>query len=622
MAIKKSFGGQSIVKPGAYSRTSVDNSSGAPLASNNTLLLVGESTKGASGATEGIQEFTAEQMNELVAKYGAGPLVDCAVAAIRPSNTPSVGGAGKIMIWKTNAATQASLTVNEATNTNPLLVFKDKAYGVDGNKLSITIANGTNSGTQKLISVLMLGGTTETLGENDGTAVLSIEYTGDASTAAMTITGASKAAKTLAVTLAGDQTDGSTNLSIALVSYTMKELVDFINTKTGYAATLLDATKAANIATELDPKGSTSITTALSLYRIQEEIVALVNENSDRVTCELHATPRAGLPVNVTASALTGGARGASTNTNFSNGFAASLAKDVNIIVPCISRDATADISDSLTDGSSSYTITSVLAALSSHLTLRGNIKNRKEAQGIAGFRDAQKADCYAQARTLADYQIQLCIEDVYVLDASGSLAWKQPHVKAAMCAGIRLGTPVGEPLTHKTLKVFGKGHVVNTTTGIAAGDYNDALDVENAIEAGLLVSENLANGAVRIVCDCTTYGADQSFVFNRGSVIEAAQYVAKTLRQTAEEVFVGKKVSNGAASSIKNVLRSKLLELNAPDVNIITSSSDAPNGFREDTFTVQVTGNTATVSVHIKPVQSLDFVLLNLELGDISQTA
>lgn len=622
MAIKKTFGGQSILKPGSYSRTTVDNTSGAPLDSNNTLFLIGEAAKGKPGSTEGIVTFTAEQMSALVAKYGSGPIVDAAVAAIRPSNDANVGGAGRIMIYKTNASTQASLNVNEATDSNTLLVIKDKAWGVAGNNYTVTIANGTSSSTQKLITIGQIGGTSESLGENDGTAVLSIQYTGDASTGVAAISGASKAAKTLATTLAGDQGDGSDDLSITLNNYTMKELVDYINNQTGYTATLLDATKSAVNATDLDLIASTNIkASAVSLYRLQEEIVALINENSDRVEASLHATPRAGLPVNITAAALTGGARGASTNSNFSTGLAASLKKDINVIVPCISRDATADIADALTDASSSYTIASVLAALSSHLTLRSNIKNRKEAQGIAGFRDAQKADCYTQARTLADYQIQMCIQDAYVLDATGSLAWKQPHVLAAMMAGIRLGTDVGEPLTHKSLKVFGIGHVVNTTTGLETGDYDDALDVEDAIENGLLVAENISSG-VRVVVDATVFGADSSFVYNRGSVIEAAQYVAKTLRTTAEQVFIGKKVSSGAALSIKNVIRAKLLELNAPEVNIITSSADAPNGFREDTFTVTVTGNTATVGVHIKPVQGLDWVFLNLELGDINQTA
>jgi hypothetical protein len=162
---------------------------------------------------------------------------------------------------------------------------------------------------------------------------------------------------------------------------------------------------------------------------------------------------------------------------------------------------------------------------------------------------------------------------------------------------------------------------MLNPTTLLESGDFDPALDVDDAIDNGVLFSEKAGNGN-RIVVDNTTYGQDDSFVFNRGSVIEASYHVFKTLRETAESVFVGKKVSNGLADSIKNVIRNKLRELNAPDVNIITASSDAPEGFREDTFVVEIDGNTARVSLEFKPVQGLDFVFFDFTLGDIQQSA
>lgn len=617
MGIKKSFAGASIRKPGAYSRSKVDNSSGAPLGTNDTLFLIGEADSGKAGSVEGIVEFTAEQIDRLIEKYTSGPVVDCALAATRPSPDSTIGGAGRLLVYITNALAQASKTVNEATNTNPLYSVKDRKGGVTGNELSITIANGTNASRQKLITINRLNDTAEVLGENPGTAVISIDYTGDGSAASAVISGSSKANKTLAITLTG-QTDGSLNQSIVLANYTFKQLVDFINAQVGYAAVLLDASKAALKANELDSIGATSILTVTSLYRLQEEILELIN-TSERVEASLAATPVVGLPVNLTNSFLTGGAKGASTNANFSTGLSKSLAKDYSVALPCISRDASADIADGMTDASSSYTISAVQASLESHLILRGSVKNRKEAQGHTGFRDAQKADCYAQAAVVGSELVQFHIQDVLVLDVDGNLTWKHPHVHAAICAGIRLGTEVGEPLTHKFLNVNGVGHVVDPVTGLETGDFNESLDVDQAIDAGITFSEK-AQGGHRIVVDNTTYGVDQSFVFNRGSVVEAAQFTAKTLRETAELVFVGKKVSNGAASSIKSVLRSKLQELNR--ANIITASDDAPEGFVEETFVVNVTGNTAEVQVEVKPVQGLDFVFITFTLGDIKQSA
>lgn len=619
MAIKKSFNGSSIRKPGAYSKFKVDNSSGSDLGANDTLFLIGESSKGAPGSSDGIQNFSASNLSSLIAKYGAGPLVDAAVASIRPSKTPGVGGAGRILVYKTNASTQASASLTKSSN--PYATIKGLAYGSGDNDYSIVVAAG-DTANQKQISILQLSGTTESLGENAAQSVISIQYTGNATTASLSIAGLTRAALTLSTTLAGDQTDGSVNLSVALAGKTVKQLVDYINMQTGYVASVATATLSAKAATELDPVSALNILTAKSLLRLQIEIIELIN-TSARVMAVEATQPLGGVPDNQTKQ-LTGGAQGASTNSDFSTGMAQSLSEDYSVMLPCISRDASEDIADAdlgFTDSASTYTISAVIAAMVSHLALRGNTKNRKEAQGMGGVRKSSKAAAYAFISAVADYNSQIAMQDVVFSDATGNLKVGQPHIFAAMCAGIRLGTDVGEPLTHKVLNALQVGHKIDPNTLLATGDFNDSLDADDAIDNGVLFAEKFSS-AFRIVVDNTTYGVDGSFIFNRGSVIEASYFVFKTLRQTAEEIFVGKKVSNGLAQSIKNAVRNKLRELNQPDVQIITSSSDAPEGFVEKTFVVTVDGNTAKVQVEFKPVQGLDFVFFDFTLGDIHQSA
>ena len=142
----------------------------------------------------------------------------------------------------------------------------------------------------------------------------------------------------------------------------------------------------------------------------------------------------------------------------------------------------------------------------------------------------------------------------------------------AAMMAGIRLGSTVGEPLTFKFLNANGVGHFINANTGMplaTATQFKPGFDFNEAILNGLTFTE-IASGGNRIVVDNTRYAIDESFVFNRGSVIEAAQFVARTSREILEQIFVGQKVSNGAALSLKNVLRNYLIQLNQD--KIITS--------------------------------------------------
>ena len=628
MAIVKNFNGKAIRKPGAYSVSQQSNASGSPLASVDTILLIGEASAGAPGSVSGIQSFNAEQLQSLVNMYQSGPIVDCALAAIRPSKQQGIGGAGRILVWKTNASTDASLTVKEATNTNPLLVISDRSWGRSGNDLSVVIANG-DTAKQKSITINRLNSPAEVLGENPAAPVISIQYTGNGSAATVAISGSTLANKTLVTALTG-QTDSSVNQSIILSQKTVKQLVDFINAQPGYAAVLLDATKAANPASDLDSIAAASIMSATQLFRLQPEIISLIN-TSKQVSAALSPTPVVGLSVNIASAMLTGGALGASANSDFSTGLAKSLAKSYSDVLPCISQDASADIAMGLTDSASAYTISAVQAALVSHLVLRGQVQNRKEAQGWSGFRSSTKAAAYAAAVAIGSELVQMAMQDVMVLDVNSNLTWKQPHVFAALCAGIRLGTPVGEPLTHKYLNCNGVGHFVDPVTGIAGGDFDSDIDGNNAIDNGVLFSE-LVDAGNRIVVDNTTYGIDSSFIFNRGSVVEAAQFVAQDIRRVAEAAFVGKKlpaakvvqgqISGGAADSIKSLIRKRLIELNSPDVNIISSSLDAPQGFREDTFVVQVNGNTASVTVEIKPVQGMDFIEITFTLGDIKQVA
>lgn len=620
MSIKKSFNGFSIRRPKAYSEITVDNSAGSDLGSADVVLLVGESSKGAPGSVSGIVSYPASRLDTLISDFGAGPLVDCALASSKPSIQNGIGGAGTILVYKTNASTQASAFIKQsATN---MFQVKDSSWGKGGNDLSIIVAAG-DSGNQKTFSVAKVGDTTEALGENAAQSVLTIQYTGNGTTATATIAGASQSAKTLVSSISG-QSDGSVNLNITLSSYTMKTLADYINSQVGYSASLSTVSLAQKPATQLDPITASNIKPSpVILYRLQQEILELLN-TSARIQATFVDPPIVGLPSNSSGIFLTGGAQGASANSDFSTGFAVSLSEDYNSCLACISRDASEDIADAVqgfTDAASTYTIASVLAAQSSHLALRSNTVNGKEAQGFGGVRKSTKSAAFAAIAAIGSELMQLCMQDVYMVDAAGSLEYKHPHVTGALAMGMRAGQPIGEPLTHKFPQVFQIGHFINPATGLSAGDFNPGLDGDTAIDDGVLFLEK-SSGGFRWVVDNTTYGIDDSFVFNRGSVVQAYQFVNKTLRATADNIFVGHKVSNGAASSIKNVIRNKLRELNQPDVNIITSSSDAPEGFVEKTFVVTITGNTATVSVEYKPVQGLDFVFFRFTLGDIKQSA
>lgn len=618
MSISRSLGSQSIQRPGAYSQTVVSNNGGVPLLNTGTLFLVGEASSGQPGSIQGYQSFSSAEFSALVAQYVSGPLVDAAKAALIPSSTPSIGSWSNVVVYKTNHTTAAALALDNSSSA-ALINVSALNWGVLGNGLQVAVAAGTAPTLQSSITVSSTA-LTESLGQNPALAQIQIQYIGSGSASTATISGASLSAKVLTTACAGATAD---NLSIALNGLTVQQLVTTIlSAKPGkYAVTLTNVlTGTITPATDLDSITAVDImTAAVSLYRIQQELVTLIN-TSRQVSAKLATTPVAGNLAVLAASYLTGGTLGSSTNSDFATGINGSLSQTYNIAVPCISQDATADIALGVTDPASTYTIASVAAALNSHLILRGAVKSRKEAQGMYGFRTTTKAAAYTQAQTMNSYLMQQLIQDVLVVDAvSGSLTWKQPHVQAAMAAGIRLGQDVGTPLTHKFLNCSGIGQAVNPTTGLAAGDFDPNTDYDPAITAGVTFAEN-SGGAFRIVVDNTTYGIDESFVFNRGSVVQAAQYIAQNLRNVAETLFVGNKVSNGIAASMKSALKQELALLLT--AQITTGTDQYPLGYDPKTFTVIVDGDTATVNLLVIPTQGLDFVLIQLNLGDIQQSA
>lgn len=717
MAIKKSFSGQSIRKPGAYSKSQISPDAGTDLAANETVLIIGEADAGEGGATAGIVSLAASAFSTAKATYRGGPLMDCAKAALVPTRTPNIGGAGRILFYKTNASTQAELALANSYDT-----ITAEEYGVGGNRIvykntlsaetppsvtgsaavtnfagldGLTLELRANGGASETVTfatpaniadvISQIEAQTTDLSASEASAVLSIEKDSIANghrngwgqtievvggtaltllflTAGQFGTATEQTATvnlkqprdlvetttviggTVTLTIGRDNSGSATAATVAVSSTAVDltaagageaftflktdypligNLVDAINAKTGWTATALatDKLKPIGILDEISATGAFS-EAGNSPARIKTDAQAWSDLMDTSNLVDGEATPPAkGLPDAEGPTNLAGGTRGASSTSSFDAGLTAALAEETTNILMAVSQDAADDITAGFTDAASTYDVESVHSALVTHLLLRGDVKNRREAQGWVGYRKAAKADVYQQAASIGSSVVQLAMQDVLVNDVvTAELTWKQPHVMAALMCGLRLGTEVGEPLTHKYVNASGVGHYVNTSTGKSAGDFNPLVDYDDAIDAGVTFTEP-KSGANRIVVDNTTYGTDGNFVFNRGSVVEASQYIARTVRDDAELAFVGKKNAIVDATSIKSRVRTKLKELFEAK---ITSASDdgAPEGYKEETFVVTVQGNTAQVFVEVKPVQGLDFILITFTLGDTTQSA
>ena len=669
MAISRTFGGQTLLKPGAYSVTNQDNTAGVNLGNNDTVFLIGESAEGLSGNNSGgARVFRASQVNALAAYYGSGEIVDAALAVSRPSLTPGIGGAGNIVVYKTNDSVRAEGEIS-VVGTNAVAagatlrfvnesIFLDQTLtegeewdvGVDtAASYTLTFSSGDPSaydatGSAATVTVTGSAGTAITYEfDLNGTLIVS----GNTAINVTSLTTPFEIANALSTQLATDFTADTVrvvdNTTTATITFTQGTATAGRDVPTFVPTTAADAAQI-DIANPTPYADGSENTAASLLAAIQDNsllsglISASLSGNDINIqelspkaeaSFEMSTSDIADLLIDQIGEIVAYSSElGNTTSASYVASLEDAFNFEANVIVPLWSDDEDLPFAN--------FKMAEILSNLERHVRERSNVRVRKEAQAMAGLRKDDWRETFGQSSvggtvsandaSVDDQRselLQVAIQDVRVRGADGALAWKKPHIMACLMAGIRLGSDVGEPLTFKFVAANGVGHNIDPDTGlslsIGASLFKPGFDFDEAIDEGITFTE-LASGGNRIVVDNTTYATDESFVFNRGSVVEAAQFVAKSSREVLEAIFVGQKVSNGAAESIKNILRNHLRALNEQE--IITSSIDAPFGFVEETFTVTIDGNTAGVQVEIKPVQGLDFIFINFTLGNISQSA
>lgn len=138
MAIKLNTPWISTVRPGAYVNPHVRSFS-AGIAQTGVVAIIGEAEQGEHFSAENLADnaFGPDQVAQVIAKYGSGPIVDAMNALAAPSNDPKIQGApNSIVILKTNSGTKAQATMATAYGT-----LKAKNYGAYGNALAYQVAS-------------------------------------------------------------------------------------------------------------------------------------------------------------------------------------------------------------------------------------------------------------------------------------------------------------------------------------------------------------------------------------------------------------------------------------------------------------------------------------------------
>lgn len=443
--------------------------------------------------------------------------------------------------------------------------------------------------------------------EAGGEVVLLLGYKGTSATVTITSTD-------LTTSVVGGS---GANLSLKLADFKkLSDLAAFINSQTGYKCSVATALYGQVASTSLD-QGTFSIASDFDSKpcRLKKDAFAFfdkLSKGSAVVQLGLSTAARAasGLPDAQSTFFLAGGTKGATTSAGIVSAIDALRKLRGNFVVPLFSRDATEDIAEGLTDPASTYTISGIHAAVSSHVLEMSKLKTRRHRQAFVSFKGSF-ANAKLAAQNIANYRVSMQFQDVKALGSDGTVTQFQPWMGSVLAAGMQAAG------FYRSL-VF--KHINCSGVLMADGSFADSddADLESAIENGLMAMQRPEDGGVRWNSDQTTYAVDESFVFNSVQAIYASDTIALTVAQRMEKAFVGQSPADVSASVALSFLQGIMSDMKR--LKLIAASDDAPLGYRD--AKIVISGNAMKVSMEIKLAGAILFIPITFLVTQVQQTA
>jgi hypothetical protein len=534
-------------------------------AMNNKNLTVGN-VLAVIGRSSGGQPNTALRFgnpSEAVATLRDGELLTAVLKAFDPS--AQTNGPSEVVAVRVNPAVQSALTLlNSASGPAIDLVSTD--YGLYTNQIKVKVEAGSTAGL-KLTTQL---GDSYYTGDNITRNAFSVNYTGAAVTAVMSITGTQ-------ITLQAPS--GSTVSTIDLASFpTVQQVVDKINSTSGFTAAVLDGNSTAPTLNGLDYVTATDVKTAP--YTAKADLQAAVdwfNGIGEGFISATRSTNAGAPPVAVGYTYLAGGSDGIVTNSEWSSAYTTLQTEDVQWVVPITSDP-------------------SIFAMNDTHCAFMSG-QMRKERRGIVGMASGSTdAAAIAAAKALNSDRTSLVHLGFYDYDATGKLVLFPPYILAALLAGAFSGVNPGTALTNKSVKVRGLERNLRNPT-----------DTDVLIDAGVLCVENTPAG-YKVVKSISTWLVNDNYNRVEVSCGVAVDFVARNVRE-ALDVLRGEKGGPIVLSRAASIADSTLRELARPEPQgpgVIVGDKNSP---AYKNITVALDGDVLRVEFECSPVIPVNYI-------------
>lgn len=539
-----------------------------------------------------------------------GYLIYRTVSNGNPSTTGLIGSVAAGITTFDDTGKFGDNTKAPTINTTGLgLLLTSRDYGKHTNNISAQVTAGATA-QGRIISIrnsengLVTTQVSPSLGD---TAKFTLVYTGAGTPATATITQGPNGKLTTAITGG----PGGENLDLTLKSFkNLSDLINAINASAGgvYTATAVTLNPGFFDPTNLDPATAINIKTPAvgSFYSAKYDILSWINANAALVFATSGGS--AGPPNTMGSfSFFSGGFRGVTSNTNFTNAIALLGTIRVNQVAALAATDGTfSENQGSIVNDS--YTAVSVAAAVDAHCTFYSSTSGKSERQAWIGML-LTKAGAISQANTLNSFSSCLVCQkitlptvgDNFVAGApAGSFVAMPEWALAVACAGMRAGAQLGEPLTWKYVRAFGLTQTADWTV------QNDA---EDLVLNGVIILENVPGKGFRVMKGVTTYTRTDNNALTQESVVQGWKNIAFEWRTALEDRYTG---TRGLVSNVQTVVPfSKVILGKLRDQGAIADSvvdGVVTPGFHD--ITADLVGDVLSVEGTVSPVEGINFVL------------
>lgn len=404
--------------------------------------------------------------------------------------------------------------------------------------------------------------------------------------------GAGELAAAGTVTLSGN----AVNLPFA-GNETVQKVADAYNGKPGFTFTIntntpqlvmenMDVVSATNIKSPANP----------DFYADLYELINKINLESALVSAA-RSSGATGVPDNTTAPVfLSGGHEGSSTPGQ--EGVPTSTAADWQNALDILTKIRVNSIAVLTTDPA-------IHAKLKAHLQYMAGV-GRSERDGAVGLENsgqtalATKSEIKSQITALGTRHLRAFSQNIEKYDSQGTLTTFGPQFGAGLLLAMQASTPVGTPLTKKTMDVISVE---------SDSSWNPSDDVSEMLDYGLVFLETIDGIGHEVVRNLTTHKSSNNIAYIEASANEAVNYSVFNIR-TALQFIVGQAGFRNSANLVKAEAEAQCANL--LDVSITAYLSP----------TVELTLDVFEVGLSIAPVLPINFVKNNVHLISVPQVA